>query len=182
MRQIRADHTAGDVVGRSNFSQLTFSPMPDETMAVGGSRVEIKLSAAERLLYGADQLIRFLRGDIAGTIVQKRFFFVRLILGQGYQVAAQCHILVRQLNADVGCLQRRAAGIALSGVITHHRQIGHIAARGHPLLYGTDQADFRVGYEGIHGGLMSLFHGCHSSQGRTGGIRHSVAKQNHIFH
>lgn len=106
-RQIAADDPAGDIVGRGDGPQLRLAPVPDHAVTVSGAGVEIKIPAAECLLHRPHQFVGFPRVNIARAVVQDGLVRKDRIIRQGHQIAAEGHVVVGQIDADVGGFQRR---------------------------------------------------------------------------
>ncbi len=120
--------------------------------------------------------------DVPRAIIHQGFLLIERFIRQGHEITAHRHIPVGKLNAEVGGLERRPAGIALLRIITQHRQVGHIAAGSHPVRDGPGKPHLSRPGQGIHRGLVRGLHGGFPAEGLAGHIRHPVAQQHYLFH
>ena len=133
----------------------------------------------EHISRGPHQFVGFPRVNIARAVVQDGLVRKDRIIRQGHQIAAEGHVVVGQIDADVGGFQRRTPGIAGPGVVSHHRQVRHVAARRHSIGNGADQPYLADRGQRVHGRLARRLHRRASPQLRAGGVRHAVAQQNY---
>ena len=173
--QIVPDPPAGNVVGRGDFAESGFPAMPHHAMPIGRAGIKIKLSPAESFLYSADDFIRVGGMDIPRAVIEDGFFRIIRFVRQGNEITAEGHVVIRQIDTDIRRLQRGAAGVAFPRVISHHGEVGHVAAGGHSLLHGADHADFPLRGETVHRRLVGRFHRRAAIQRGAGHIRHAVA-------
>ena len=102
-----ADLRAQMVVGRLQGHHAAM--LPYHNMPVAGAGVKANAVGIELRTDGIHENVRILRGDFAGAVVQDGFLFVGLPLRQGYDVAAENHIVGLHGNAHAQSFQRRSS-------------------------------------------------------------------------
>ena len=179
--QVVADLPPRDVVGRCQNAQVRGRILPHQAVAVAdpGGQPEAR---RQPLIQVADEDSGLFGGDVIGAVVGHDFVPVVGLVTQGDQVAADGVLAAGEGKAHAGGFQRGTAGVAVSRVIAHGGQVGHIAARRHTGGNGAGHAAKAFCRQPVHDRFVGGLHGGFSSQLWYRRIRHAVTEQNQGSH
>ena len=137
--EVAADDSARDIVRRGHFAERDGAVMHYQAVAVADSAVECEFIVAEMLLHSFNDLGRLRSRDIAGRVIEHRLVFIVCLVTEGDEITAQRHVVLLHLDAYADRLERRAPGVAHSGVVAQNAEVGNVAARLQPVGNGLDK-------------------------------------------
>ena len=181
LRQIVCDLPLGDVVRRRQ-DESRRCLMPDQQMPVRTAPVEMQRLRTERLRHRPDQFRGLGGRDLIAAVIYHGLLLVRLFLGKRHQIAAERVVGVEQVHTDAGRLERRTARIIYGRVVTHDRQVGHVAARRHAFGHRLDQSHFAVRGQVVDHRLVCQFERGLAAQHFMRFVGHAVTEYDNIFH
>ena len=140
---IVVDGLAGYIMGRSQRADIQGTVLPDQTVPIADTAIEMELVIVQLFAQVSDQLLCLSSGNIVRTVVQNGFVRILWFITEGDQIAAQGNIRGFHINADTASLQRRTPRVILEWIIAQNGQICHIAARLHAVRNRLDHANLR---------------------------------------
>ena len=182
LREMLAYDTAGDIMRRRHVAELQFAAVPYHAVAVAHTWMKFKFRIAEMRLHSLDDLGGLFTRNIARAVIHHRFIRVVRLVRQRDEIAAESNICIAKLHAHADGLERGAAGVVFFRVVTHHAEVGNIAARGQAFGDRAHEADFTALGEGVEQRLFRQHHRRLTAEGWDGIVRHAIVKDNCIFH
>ena len=171
----------GDVVRRGE-SHTHRAVGYDEAMTVTHSRIEGEIFVAQSVLNGADELLRFRRGDLAGAIVEHNFVFEIGRVGESHEVGTDRYVVVLEDHADTQSFERTSAAVIFFGFVAEHGKIGDVGAGLHTVGNCLDEPYLRACGKFIEIGRRGEFERSFAAELVERPVRHSVAEYDQVFH
>ena len=180
--QIRADLLA-EMVMRSDEIVRRIRTAPDHAVAIAHSRVEMAALQRQRVVQCLDQLVRLLRGDLPGTVVEDHALAKRYVaFGQRHHIAADRGVVRLHGQSETHRFEwRTPLGIELR-IVGQDREIGRIAFGNHADRDVQNRTAARFCSQRVHKGLVCRLHRGFAGERGIRTIRHPVGNENEIFH
>ena len=181
VRQMVRNGTACNVMRRGTV-RTGIRMGEHQTVPVTDAGIQVNILRVQLCGNRRNQSSGFFGRDFTGRVIHHHGILKTLRVRKRDQIAAHCHIIVRQADTHAHSFQRRTSCITFCRVIAHYRKIGCIRTGFHAVGHSFHQSAFAVLCQVVHSRRLRRFQGSAISQRCHRIVRCTVRQNNYIFH